>query len=94
MTEFIQVPRSVLSKLWAPQPSGMQPGAKPSCQGRADSKHRTAAPDSHLTVCPWSRGWGGDWEGHRHLSITELVSAVPEVVKGSADGQRQQLPAA
>lgn len=70
MTEFIQVPRSVLSKLWAPQPSGMQPCAKPSCQGRADSKRRMAAPDGHLTVCPWSQGWGGDWEGHRHLSLS------------------------
>ena len=37
MTEFIQVPLSILSKLWAVQPSWMERGAESSCQDYIDS---------------------------------------------------------
>lgn len=39
MTEFIQVPLSILSKLWAVQPSWMEHGAESSRQDYIDSKH-------------------------------------------------------
>lgn len=70
------MPLSVLSKPRALQPSRMELGAGPSCQGHADRERYTAIPDGGLArACPWSQGELARVTQHKLLSPSQSLLA-------------------
>lgn len=70
------MPLSVLSKPWALQPSRMELGAGPSCQGYTDSERCTVTPDGCLTrACPWSQGELARVIQHKLISSSQSLLA-------------------
>lgn len=70
------MPLSVLSKPWVLQPSRMELGAGPSCQGYTDSERCTVTPDGCLTrACPWSQGELARVIQHKLISSSQSLLA-------------------